>query len=218
MTRAKQDLIEANWRPSERFAHEWLSGYLDLPVRPCTNEQLYEAFTAWAARNGERWPPSQSLFSGQINRWANEQRRRDPATGRLQDARLVYKVITVDPPTRQRKSRRCFLPAGTGPADGSGQTEGQWMHECIEEFDALLVRSAAAVVAMRWRRERWAAAFRYVVDSLALRAKWLSLLAFRRYAASHARACVRGLSVLDLVLFSCHGPCRNGVSRVTTGT
>lgn len=138
MTRAKQDLIEANWRPSERFAHEWLSGYLDLPVRPCTNEQLYEAFTAWAARNGERWPPSQSLFSGQINRWANEQRRRDPATGRLQDARLVYKVITVDPPTRQRKSRRCFLPAGTGPADGSGQTEGQWMHECIEEFDALL--------------------------------------------------------------------------------
>lgn len=137
MTRAKAALIEANWRPAERFASDWLGGYLELPLRPCTNEQLFRAFQVWAQRNGERWPPSQSQFTSQVDRWCNEQRKRDAATGRLGDSRLVYKVVSLDPPSGGgRKSRRCWLPAGTAPTDG--RSEGAWMWECVEGFDELL--------------------------------------------------------------------------------
>jgi hypothetical protein len=44
----KQDLIEANWRPGTRFVSEWLAELHDLPIWPCSAEQLYRAMTILA--------------------------------------------------------------------------------------------------------------------------------------------------------------------------
>ena len=58
-TEAKRALIEANWRPAVRFVHDWLDGFLDLPMQVCSVEQLYKAFRRFCDQTGERWPPSQ---------------------------------------------------------------------------------------------------------------------------------------------------------------
>ena len=136
MTRAKRRLIELNWKSSERFAHDWLNGFIELPLQVCGAEQLYRAFKRWADRSGERWPPAQSLFTTQVERWAEEQRERDPATGRRGDARLEYAVVTggKDAITGKRPSARIWIPVGvTGPAEG--QTRGDWGIAAVAAFE-----------------------------------------------------------------------------------
>jgi HNH endonuclease len=59
----KVDLIELGLRPHERFVREWVTGFLPLPLRVCSTEQLYRAFTRWAQASGERFPPPQVVFS-----------------------------------------------------------------------------------------------------------------------------------------------------------
>lgn len=133
MTRAKERLIELNWKSSERFAHEWLNGFLPLPVRVCSAGQLYRAFRRWADQTGEKWPPAQPLFTGQVERWINERVGRD-ASGRREPPALVYKVVALKDAVGNRKSVRCWLPTGSGPAEGV--TEGEWAAASVDAFDA----------------------------------------------------------------------------------
>jgi putative DNA primase/helicase len=133
MTRAKERLIELNWKSSERFAHEWLNGFLPLPVRVCSAGQLYRAFRRWADQTGEKWPPAQPLFTGQVERWINERVGWD-ASGRREQPVLVYKVVALKDAVGNRKSVRCWLPTGAGPAEGV--TEGEWAAASVDAFDA----------------------------------------------------------------------------------
>lgn len=129
-TQAKADLIELGWKPAERFTHEWLEGFLPLPVRVCSTEQLYRAFRYWCDKQGERWPPAQAIFSKGVERWASER-------GQAQDAPLLRcKVIKLQHPGGARRVMRCWLPKGVEPRDG--ETEGTWAAAGVDAFEAAL--------------------------------------------------------------------------------
>lgn len=151
LTRAKASLIELGYKPAERFMHEWLGGYLPLPMRVCSTEQLYRAFRRWSDSTGERYYPKQAEFTLQASRFAMERIERDAEGKRLEPP---FRVKTVQVPHEAavtgRKSYRCWIPRGCGfrelppPDDATEQekaeapTEGGWARECIDEFEAVL--------------------------------------------------------------------------------
>lgn len=138
MTKAKEALIELNWKAPERFSYEWLEGFLDLPVRVCSAEQLYRAFRRWCDRQGERWPPSQALFTKAVERWTKERVKRN-TSGQFANPMLVYKQIALkDEVSNARKIVRCWVPEGAGAP--SGVTEGLWAHESVQAFESDLGR------------------------------------------------------------------------------
>lgn len=130
MTRAKTDLIQSGWRPAERFAHEWMEGFLPLPLRVCSAEQLYRAFGRWCTANGERHMPAQARFTSDVQRWLAEH------SGVGNDGpRLIYKVVQLQK-ADGRRAARCWLPVGTGPLPGV--TEGEWAAESVAAFENVL--------------------------------------------------------------------------------
>jgi hypothetical protein len=135
MTQAKQDLIDLGLRPAERFAAEWMGGYLPLPLRPCSAEQLYQAFRRWADKMGERFPPPQASFTNSVKRWSQEHVTRD-ADGEISEPALRYKVVKLAHADGGRSCVRAWIPKGTGPRDGT--TEGAWMAECIQDFEPIV--------------------------------------------------------------------------------
>lgn len=134
MTEAKAALIDLGLKPAERFANEWLQGFLEVPVRVCSASQLYRVFRRWADHNGERYAPTQAVFTRQVDRHVYERREMDPATGKRKAPALAYKQINLDPgPSEQRKTVRCWVPAGCQPPNGV--SEGQWAHESVQAFE-----------------------------------------------------------------------------------
>jgi hypothetical protein len=132
MTKAKEALVELGLKPAERFANEWLDGYLPLPLQVCSAEQLYRVFRRWCDLNGEKYPPPQSMFTESVKRHVFERLERD-ADGVRQPPRLTYKVVALKHDTGPRKSMRCWLPRGTGPA--AGVTEGEWAADAVNSFE-----------------------------------------------------------------------------------
>ena len=130
LTQAKADLIQLGWKPPERFAHEWLEGFLPLPVRVCSTEQLYRAFQRWCQQQGERWPPSQAVFSKAVERWANERGKRN------EEAAVRCKVIKLQSLSGMRRVMRCWIPEGA--AAPPGFTEGAWANEGVDDFETSL--------------------------------------------------------------------------------
>lgn len=132
MTKAKATLVEMGWLPSQKFAHDWLEGFLPLPIRVCSAEQLYAAFRRWADQAGERFVPARDRFTREVERFTLERVERD-ASGRKLPPRLTYKVITLKHADGTRKSKRCWLPTDCGPREGV--SEGEWARESIEDFE-----------------------------------------------------------------------------------
>ena len=139
MTEAKQALIDLGLKPAERFANEWLDGYLELPLQVCSAEQLYRVFRKWCDLNGERgvWVP-QAQFTKNVERHVFERTEINPETGQRMPPRLVYKVVTLKHDLGPRKSVRCWLPRGTGPT--GDQTEGEWAASAIASFELVASR------------------------------------------------------------------------------
>lgn len=142
MTQAKEDLIEAAWKPAARFVSEWLNGILDLPVRVCSAEQLYRVFRRWCDQTGAKWPPDQAAFTSEVKRWVNERVKRGE-DGKLQAPALRYKNIALKLPegggsTTSRKTVRCWLPGATGPLNG--ESEGAWAGEAVTSFETEVYR------------------------------------------------------------------------------
>jgi hypothetical protein len=130
LTKAKADLIQSGWLPAQRFAHEWMAGYLPLPLRVCSAEQLYRAFARWCTVYGERFPPSQGRFTSEVQRWLREH------SGSTDDGpRLVYKVVQLHD-TNGRRAVRCWLPAHAGPP--AGISEGMWAADSVRAFENVL--------------------------------------------------------------------------------
>lgn len=137
MTAAKEELIQLGWKPAERFTHEWLEGFLSLPLRVCSTEQLYRAFRRWCDQQGEKWPPSQALFSKSVERWAKERGKRTDRPA------LTCKVVKLQHASGARQVMRCWLPVGTGAPPEV--TEGAWAAESVDEFEASLRSFARSV-------------------------------------------------------------------------
>lgn len=130
MTRAKTDLIQSAWRPAERFAHEWMEGFLPLPLRVCSAEQLYRAFTRWCTVNGERHVPAQGLFTSGVQRWLAEHSGVD-----AEGPRLRYKVVQLQE-ADGRRAVRCWLPRAVAPV--GGLSEGAWAADSVAAFEQVL--------------------------------------------------------------------------------
>jgi putative DNA primase/helicase len=128
-TKAKADLIQSGWLPAQRFAHEWAAGYLPLPLRVCSAEQLYRAFARWCTVYGERFPPSQGRFTSEVQRWLREH------SGADERPRLHYKVVQLHD-TNGRRAVRCWLPAQAAPPEG--MSEGMWAADSVRAFESVL--------------------------------------------------------------------------------
>lgn len=122
MTRAKADLIELGLRPADRFALDWLRGYLPLPRQVCTAEQLYRAFTRWCRETGERFPPPQVTFSKSVAKIARDE--------------LVLRQVKLEHPDRGRQVTRIWIPSGCGPPDGV--SAGEWARDAQDAFEQAL--------------------------------------------------------------------------------
>jgi hypothetical protein len=142
MTRAKEELIQRGWRPSERFAHEWMAGYLPLPLRVCSAEQLYRAFRRWCDVSGERFPPAQAAFTSEVGRWIKEHSGSDP-----DGARLAYKVVQLHG-ADGRRAVRCWLPRGLSAPNGL--SEGAWAADGVESFEATLREYTRSISSSRF--------------------------------------------------------------------
>ena len=138
MTQAKRDLIALGMKPQQRFAAEWLEGYLDMPVRVCSVEQAFRVYQRWAEMNGIKWPGEQSMFTDIVHRFVMEQRPVDEK-GVRGPQRLVKKMFQLkDPGTERRRALRCWVPQGCAPLNGV--TEGEWAWEAVESFEPLVRR------------------------------------------------------------------------------
>jgi putative DNA primase/helicase len=124
MTRAKADLIELGLRPHERFVREWVTGFLPLPLRVCSTEQLYRAFTRWAQATGERFPPPQVVFSKGVEKAGRGKLRCHP--------------IKLDQGQNGKQVIRVWIPGDAGPTDG--QTLGEWAKDACVSFESDLAK------------------------------------------------------------------------------
>lgn len=137
MTEAKADLIELSMRPTEKFMHEWSKGYLPLPMRVCSAEQLYRAFRRWCDQAGEKYPPPRTQFTHGAVKWAKERVERD-ADGKRKPPKFTYKVVSFKTAAGSRSSLRVWLPRGCGAPEGVA--EGEWANEAVGEFEAPLAK------------------------------------------------------------------------------
>ncbi|KQT10979.1 hypothetical protein ASG30_09275 [Ramlibacter sp. Leaf400] len=139
MTEAKEELISLGMSPDERFMAEWLDGYLHLPLRVCSAEQLYRAFQRWCQSAGERYVPPRASFTTTAKRWAMERLERDQNGTRLPPC-LSYKIVNFpnQPTASSYRSARIWIPRGSGPLNGV--TEGEWALGAVEAFEADLGR------------------------------------------------------------------------------
>jgi putative DNA primase/helicase len=119
MTRAKADLIELGLKPHERFARDWMRGYLPLPLRVCSTEQLYRAFSRWSRNTGERFPPPQVTFSKGVEK--------------VLRGKVRCKGVKLDTPVNGRAWLRMWLPGQVQAPEG--MTEGAWARSCVESFE-----------------------------------------------------------------------------------
>lgn len=127
MTRAKSDLVELGLRPQERFVKDWVGGYLPLPLRVCSTEQLYRAFTRWCRDQGERWPPPQVTFSKGVEKAAGKRLRCTP--------------VRLDRPFNGKEWLRVWVPVGCEPREGA---VGQWAREAVDDFEECLSKFGQA--------------------------------------------------------------------------
>lgn len=127
MTEAKKALITAGYRPAQRFAAEWLNGFLPLPLQVCSSEQLYRVFRRWGEHAGERYMPAQEIFGRELGRFVQE------SVNRGEPAPLVAKVINLKT-ISGRKSMRCWVPGNVQPPEGISETE--WATGCVESFES----------------------------------------------------------------------------------
>lgn len=134
MTRAKLDLIEMGLKPAERFAREWLSGYLPLPLRVCSAGQLYRAARRWAGMTGERFLPIQDQFTKTVKKTV------ELASRKYEDRRdlLRYKVVKLVDEGNGKRNERLWIPDGYCAPEGC--SEGVWAGEQVAEFERCLSR------------------------------------------------------------------------------
>lgn len=121
----KQDLIDINRKSPERFWLEWSEGILDLPYQSCSMEQIYQGYTKYAQRIGDRFPLQANVFSRMVMRFSENKGKT-----------IRVKTMQIANPTGGRKAHRMLLV--TEPVIDEGQTEGGWATATVEAFASAL--------------------------------------------------------------------------------
>ena len=139
MTEAKQRLMALSSPSEVRFASEWITGGLDLPVLPCFAADFYALYLKWCRANGEARPRPSNHFHGAINHlpgWAKK------------DAR----VFPDEHSTTTKAKAMVFPPEQNVAADGNAQLPGtpmaRWLTDCANKFAEMSKNTEGA---------RWAA-------------------------------------------------------------
>lgn len=133
MTRAKRELIDLNKDSVEVFLDEWQAGYLDIPFCPCKSSSLYQAYSAWCRRTGERFPRNDRQFMAHVEKLPGWQR-------------IVKKLYKNHHYSGQTHTFRIIVPSvkdmETSAKEGAdmrwseaSQTETQWMTDCVLAFE-----------------------------------------------------------------------------------
>jgi putative DNA primase/helicase len=128
MTQSKKDLIDINLDSVQRFIEDWLSGDLELPIVPCSTEDLYKAYQGWSKRNGVTRPRESSQFIGTVGKmrgWSKGRPRVYSNYHYKGDDKQVS--MLMPPPISQSKDK----------SDDS-KTTGQWLTDCYLDFRTAL--------------------------------------------------------------------------------
>jgi len=129
MTEAKAALIALSTPSEMRFAHDWASGDLGLPVCPALSVDVYAAYLRWCRAHGESRPRPDNQFHGSLARLAGWERKR---------AR-IYLDATFTGGTHPRwlliPPAKAIDPAH---AQKDGADQAAWLSGCVGTFsDAL---------------------------------------------------------------------------------
>ena len=124
MTDAKQRLMMLSSPSEVRFATEWITGDLGLPVCPALAGDVYATYLRWCRANGESRPRPSITSTG-----------RSPIcqAGKRRSARFPERSC------RRNRGQAHPLPSGRQcRAAGNGQVPGtaavRWLTECVAKF------------------------------------------------------------------------------------
>ncbi len=112
MTEAKKRLIEYGLPSWETFYREWKAGRLVNPYHACKSRNLYQAYTRWCSKAGEKNPLSETKFCTLVS------------------VREVKKLSWYSVGHNGRKQATCFI-IGKAPANVS---DADWLASEIKDF------------------------------------------------------------------------------------
>lgn len=125
MTEAKQRLMALSSPSEVRFATDYITGVLDLPICPCFAADFYAVYLKWCRANGEARPRASNHFHGAINHLSGWAKR---------DAR----VFPNDEATETKVKAVIFPPDKAVADDGNEMPPGakvaRWLTDCVNKF------------------------------------------------------------------------------------
>jgi putative DNA primase/helicase len=125
MTNAKAKLIHLSLPSEIRFATEWITGELGLPVCPCLSTDLYAVYQRWCRTNGEIRPRPSNQFHGAIEHQQGWAKKKAKLYLRTHDADPSVKPVVFPPPA-------ALAAAGNEMPPGASPTV--WLGEQIRKF------------------------------------------------------------------------------------
>jgi len=119
----KSDLIELTRDNLDQFFFEWSAGDLGLPFAPVRSSQLYDAYRSWCTRVGVIRPAPMVTMIGAISKRTQVNRRR---------------AWHFTGGASERVKSWFILPQGAEPP--AERTDVLWLSDCVQEFDAALLK------------------------------------------------------------------------------
>jgi putative DNA primase/helicase len=126
MTHAKRDLIELSAPSEMRFARDWISGDLGLPICPALSMDVYAAYLRWCRENGEPRPRPSNHFLNSISRMQGFEKRKAHVYDDAYCSGTAKQKWLIFPP------EAALQAAGTARPDG--KTVSVWLTEQTLEF------------------------------------------------------------------------------------
>lgn len=147
MTGAKEDLIALGLSNEERFMREWRNLEIDgpdgepLPFCPCLGSQLYQAYSGWCERNGERKRKAQDLVGmcKKLPGWRAGNSERTHASLHERDAaHFVNRKLVVPSEAAMRESVAANPDVQRDLLQQADETRARWMTRCFFAFERAL--------------------------------------------------------------------------------
>ena len=125
MTDAKQRLMMLSSPSEVRFATEWITGDLGLPVCPALAGDVYATYLRWCRANGESRPRPSNHFHGSLAHLPGWEKKK-------------ARVFPSDHAVETEVKPILFPPVANVEAAGNGQVPGtaavRWLTECVAKF------------------------------------------------------------------------------------
>lgn len=125
MTEAKQRLMMLSSPSEVRFATEWMTGDLGLPVCPALAGDVYATYLRWCRANGESRPRPSNHFHGAIAHLSGWEKKK-------------ARVFPSESATTTEARPLIFPPVANIEADGNAHPAGwpvaKWLTTSVEKF------------------------------------------------------------------------------------